>query len=48
MLQRPTTPRPSWPRRIGWLVLIWAASVTALAVVAVLFRVLMKLAGLSL
>jgi hypothetical protein len=48
MLQRSATPLPSWPRRIGWLILIWAASVAALAVVALAFRVLMKLAGLSL
>ena len=33
--------------RLGWLVLIWAASVLALAVVAVLFRVVMNLAGLT-
>lgn len=37
----------SWPRRIGWLVLIWAASVAALAVAALLFRGLMNLAGLT-
>jgi Protein of unknown function (DUF2474) len=37
----------TWLRRIGWLVLIWAASVLALGVVAVLFRVLMNLAGLT-
>jgi Protein of unknown function (DUF2474) len=37
----------SWPRRVGWLVLIWAASVTALGVVAALFRILMNLAGLT-
>ena len=27
-----------WWRRIGWFVLIWAASVTALALVAMLLR----------
>lgn len=36
-----------WPRRIGWLVLIWSASVGVLAVVAVLFRLLMNMAGLT-
>ena len=36
-----------WLRRIGWLVAIWAASVAALAVVALIFRVLMRLAGLT-
>ncbi len=38
---------PLWLRRVGWLILIWAASVAALAVVAVLFRMLMSLAGLT-
>ena len=36
----------TWLRRVGWLVLIWAASVLALGVVAGLFRVVMNLAGL--
>jgi type III secretory pathway component EscS len=34
-------------RRVGWLVLIWALSVLALAVVAGLFRGLMTLAGMT-
>jgi len=37
----------TWLRRVGWLVLIWAASVLALGIVAGLFRVLMNLAGLT-
>ncbi len=40
-------PPPSRLRRLGWLVLIWTASVLALAVVAALFRVFMNLAGLT-
>ena len=36
-----------WLRRIGWLVLIWGLSVAALAVVAMLLRALMGLAGLT-
>jgi hypothetical protein len=40
-------PMKSWPRRLGWLLLIWLASITALAVVAALFRVLMNAAGLT-
>jgi hypothetical protein len=36
-----------WLRRIGWLALIWTASVAALAVAARLFRILMTLAGLT-
>lgn len=43
----PVTAPPSWPRRLGWLVLIWALSVAALAVVALGFRLLMSLAGLT-
>lgn len=34
-------------RRIGWLAIIWAASVLALGIVAGLFRRLMMLAGLT-
>lgn len=37
----------SWWRRIGWLVLIWSASVAALALVAAVLRLLMHAAGLS-
>jgi Protein of unknown function (DUF2474) len=37
----------SWPRRFGWLLLIWLASISALAVVAALFKVLMSAAGLT-
>ena len=36
-----------WLRRMGWLVLIWAASVLALGIVGGLIRVLMYLAGLT-
>ncbi len=36
-----------WLRRVGWLVLIWAASVLALDVFAGLFRVVMNLARLT-
>ena len=38
--------RPWW-RKLGWLVLIWAASVAALAVVAWLFRVAMQAVGMT-
>jgi hypothetical protein len=34
-------------RRVGWLVLIWAASVLALGVIAGVFRALMMFAGLT-
>lgn len=36
-----------WLKRVGWLVLIWAASVTALAAAAYLMRFLMNSAGLN-
>ncbi len=36
-----------WLRRSGWLVAIWAGSVLALAIVAMLFRVVMSFAGLT-
>jgi hypothetical protein len=33
--------------RVGWLVLIWAASVAALGIVALVFRLIMSSAGLT-
>ncbi|UPG74521.1 DUF2474 domain-containing protein (plasmid) [Roseomonas gilardii subsp. gilardii] len=36
-----------WFRQLGWLVLIWSGSVLALGVVAMAFRLLMRLAGLT-
>ncbi|MBZ9663485.1 DUF2474 domain-containing protein [Pseudomonas sp. LMG 31766] len=38
--------KPLW-QRLGWLVLIWACSVTALGVVAWLLRQFMSAAGLG-
>lgn len=38
--------KPLW-QRLGWLVLIWAGSVTALGVVAWLLRLFMSAAGLG-
>ncbi|WP_084733291.1 DUF2474 domain-containing protein [Sphingobium chungbukense] len=40
-------PRALWLSRIGWLLLIWAGSVLALGIVAMGFRWLMNLAGLT-
>ncbi len=37
-----------WARRLGWMALLWTASVVALAIVAFAFRGLMALAGLTL
>lgn len=39
--------RKLWLRRFGWLVLIWIGSVAALAIVAIIFRLLMNIAGLT-
>jgi len=47
MTAHPSACAQTWLRRVGWLVLIWAASVLALGVVAGLFRVVMNLAGLT-
>jgi len=47
MVEQPSVRTASWPRRIGWLVLIWTASVMVLALVAALFRMLMSVAGLT-
>ncbi|MBM3107378.1 MAG: DUF2474 domain-containing protein [Pseudomonas sp.] len=38
--------KPLW-QRLGWLVVIWAGSVTALGIVAWLMRMFMAAAGLS-
>lgn len=40
--------RRLWLRRVGWLLLIWAASVAALGVAAYGMRLLMGWAGLTL
>lgn len=37
----------SWWYRVGWLVLIWAASVASLGIVALAFRLMMSAAGLT-
>ncbi len=39
--------RGLWLRRFGWLILIWTGSVIALAIVALVFRAAMKLAGMT-
>ena len=36
-----------WLSRVGWLLLIWLASVLALGVVAYLLRLFMQLVGLK-
>jgi hypothetical protein len=38
--------RPGALRRLGWFVLIWATSVAALGIVALVIRMLMSLAGM--
>ncbi|WP_144634963.1 DUF2474 domain-containing protein [Bordetella genomosp. 13] len=38
---------PNWPRRLLWLVLIWAASVAALGLAAYGLRLLMGAAGMT-
>ena len=47
MNAHPSAVAPTWLQRVGWLVLIWTASVLALGVAAGLFRVVMNLAGLT-
>jgi Protein of unknown function (DUF2474) len=47
MVAKPVTERPSWFRRIGWFVSLWALSVLALGVVALLIRLLMTSAGMT-
>lgn len=42
-----TDKRRLWPKRLGWLVLIWSLSVAALGVTAFVIRALMNAAGLT-
>jgi hypothetical protein len=39
--------KPRWVRRIGWLVLLWGASVAVLGLVAFVLRALMNMSGLT-
>ena len=41
------SPTISWWRRVAWLIFIWAAGVSVLAVLAYLLRLLMNAAGLT-
>ncbi len=41
-----TEKKPFW-KRLGWLVLIWTASVLALGAVSYLLRLFMQAAGMS-
>jgi hypothetical protein len=44
----PGSPSPRlWARRIGWMMLLWLAGVAVLAVVALIFRVVMNFAGMT-
>lgn len=38
--------RGMWLRRIGWLVVLWAAGVAALGIVALALRLAMRAAGM--
>lgn len=38
---------PEWPRRLGWLLLLWSAGVAVLGIVAYALRWLMTAVGLS-
>lgn len=40
-------PHDAWWKKVGWLILIWTASVAALGVVAYGIRLLMAAAGMT-
>lgn len=42
----PSADGKGWLRRVGWFVLIWALSVGALAIVALVLRAILTAAGL--
>ena len=44
-MHKPEAKKPLW-QRLGWLLLIWAASVVSLGLVAGLLRLLMAAAGM--
>jgi hypothetical protein len=39
--------RRDWPKRVGWLILIWSLSVGSLALAAYLLKLLMGAVGLT-
>ncbi len=39
--------RVNWPQRVGWLLLLWLASVGALGLLALALRMLMHWAGMK-
>ncbi|KIQ96297.1 DUF2474 domain-containing protein [Lysobacter sp. A03] len=39
--------RPHWAKRLGWLVLIWSASVATLALVALAIKLIMRAVGMT-
>ncbi len=39
--------RKKWVRRVGWLVLIWTVSVSAMGLAALFFRLIMSASGLT-
>ena len=47
MRGRPIAGGRLWLNRLGWLLLIWTASVLCLGVVALILRLLMSAAGLT-
>lgn len=47
-MQSATDTRNEWLRRVGWLVLIWTASVAAMGIAAFFFRLVMSASGLTL
>jgi hypothetical protein len=44
-MRPPVTPRPWW-KKLGWLILIWSASVAALGLFAWLMKLFMHAAGM--
>ncbi|MFO1390474.1 DUF2474 domain-containing protein [Cellvibrio sp.] len=46
-IQTDDNPKHAWWVRVGWLLFIWAASVLALAVIALLIKIIMHAAGMS-
>ncbi len=46
-MKKPASPSYGWSKRLLWLGAIWACSITALGVAALLMRLLMQAVGMA-
>ena len=46
-MSRQPVQKPLWPKRLAWLLGIWAVSIAALALAAYLLRLVMNAVGMT-